>query len=106
MTFLLLALLAAPAGEVTVLLNDGACALPTQVVAADLTGGLAQYRRDLCEQRTACAPYIRRRRLPAQLARHARQPLRLAAGIFFGKQKKSLAVSNSATGTVTLLQAR
>ena len=110
------------AANVTVLIGDGsgrftplagspfslgACAQPTAVAAADLTGGglldiavtcvnnsqLAILTPDAGGYRVSLRP------MPGQ-------PYGLAAADFFGSGKTSLAVSNRASGVVTLLEVR
>jgi hypothetical protein len=110
------------AANVTVLIGDGtgqfralngspfslgACVQPTQVVAADLTGG------PLLDIAVTCVNSAQLALLTAsgsgyRLSLHAMagSPYGLAAADFFGTQKPALAVSNHADGTVTIFRFR
>ncbi|MGO9261391.1 MAG: FG-GAP repeat domain-containing protein [Bryobacteraceae bacterium] len=108
------------AANVTVLIGDGsgrftalagspfslgACAQPTAVAAADLTGGRLLDIAVTCvnsSQLALLTPDARGYRL--SLRPMPGQPYGLAAADFFGTGKMSLVVSNSATGMVTLLR--
>jgi hypothetical protein len=106
--------------NVTVLIGDGSgrftplagspfslstCAQPTAVVAADLTGGPLLDIAVTCVNSSELAFLtpdahgyrLRMRSMPGQ-------PYGLAAADFFGTGRMSLAVSDSAKGTVTLLR--
>jgi len=85
----------------------GACAQPTQVAAADLTGGR------LLDIAVTCVNSGQLAILTSdgggyRLTLHSTpgSPYGLAAADFFGTGKLSLAASNQADGTVTLLRAR
>jgi hypothetical protein len=85
----------------------GTCALPTQVAAADLTGG------PLLDIAVTCANSAQLALLTPdgggyRLSLHSMpgSPYGLAAADFFGTGRMSLAVSNNANGTVTLLRER
>jgi hypothetical protein len=85
----------------------GACVQPTQVAAADLTG------RPLLDIAVTCVNSAQLAVLTAidggyQLSLRSMpgKPYGLAVGDFFGTHKPALAVSNHASGTVTLLRMR
>jgi FG-GAP-like repeat len=83
----------------------GACAQPTEAVAADLTGGPLLDIAVTCVnsgQLALLAPHGGGYRL--SLRSMPGSPYGLAAADFFGTRKMSLAVSNNAHGTVTLLR--
>jgi hypothetical protein len=110
------------AANVTVLIGDGsgrfaalagspfglgACVQPTEVVAADLTGGRLLDIAVTCHnsgQLALLTPDGAGYRL--SLHPMAGSPYGLAAADFFGSGKVSLAVSNESKGTVTLLRMR
>ncbi len=107
------------AANVTVLIGDGkgqfrplagspfslsSCAQPTQVAAADLSGGPLMDIAVTCVNSAQLALLTSSRdgyRLSLQAMPGS--PYGLAAADFFGTGKLSLAVSNRATGSVTLL---
>jgi hypothetical protein len=85
----------------------GACAQPTEVVAADLTGG------PLLDIAVTCVNSAQLALLTPENGGYRLsfdsmpgQPYGLAAGDFFGTHRSALAVSNHANGTVTLLRLR
>lgn len=110
------------AANVTVLLGDGSgrfaplagspfslggCAQPTQAAAADLTGGPLLDIAVTCvnsSQLALLTPHGNAYRLGFRSM--PRAPYGLAAADFTGDGKASLAVSNSATGAVSILQIR
>jgi len=85
----------------------GACAQPTQVVAADLTGGRLLDIAATCVNSGQLALLT-----PAnggyRLSLHSMpgKPYGLAAADFFGARQMSLAVSNNVNGTVTIFRGR
>jgi len=110
------------AANVTVLLGDGSgrftplagspfllgnCVQPTALAVADLTGGQLLDIAVTCVNSsqlalltpTAGGYHLGLRAMPGE-------PYGVAAADFFGTGKTSLAVSNSASGTVTLMQVR
>jgi hypothetical protein len=110
------------ASNVTVLLGDGAgrftplagspfalgaCTQPTEIAAADLTGGRLLDIAVTCPnsgQLALLTPAATGYRLT--LHSMAGSPYGLAAADFFGSGKLSLAVTNNSKGTVTLLRLR